>query len=142
MMNGRPHDRAQPARESAVMHGDLAPRAPRIRIDVPLGTPYREIRDSILRQAWELAGTQLRAAIALGITPETVSRTLRRSKPNQDVQPSGHNLPRGNNPANGQRIRRGRSETESGRPEEIVKLGSDEEAETQGPEDDVDPSNS
>ena len=76
MMNGRPHDRAQPAGESAVMHGDLAPRAPRIRIDVPLGTPYREIRDSILRQAWELAGTQLRAAIALGITPETVSRTL------------------------------------------------------------------
>jgi len=53
---------------------------PRLHIDVPLGTPFREIRDAIFRQAWEVAGTQLRAAISLGITPETISRSLRRSK--------------------------------------------------------------
>jgi len=109
MMNGRPANRVQPAGESTVMHGNLAPR---IQIDVPLGTPYREIRDSILRQAWELAGTQLRAAIALGITPETVSRTLRRSKTNQDAQPSRRHLLTGNNPANDRRMSRERPETE------------------------------
>jgi hypothetical protein len=49
----------------------------RIRIDVPMGTSYLEIQASIFRQAWQLAGTQLRAAIALGITPETISRALR-----------------------------------------------------------------
>jgi hypothetical protein len=50
---------------------------PRITIDVPLGTSYLEIQASIFRQAWRLAGTQLRAAIALGIVPETISRALR-----------------------------------------------------------------
>jgi len=56
-----------------------APEArPRIRIDVPLGTSYREMQASIFRQAWELAGTQLRAAFALGVTPDTISRVLRR----------------------------------------------------------------
>jgi hypothetical protein len=52
---------------------------PRIQIDVPMGTSYQEIQESIFRQAWQLAGTQLRAAIALGITPDTLSRVLRRS---------------------------------------------------------------
>lgn len=51
---------------------------PRICIDVPLGTSYLEIRESIFRQAWQIAGTQLRAAVALGITPDTISRVLRR----------------------------------------------------------------
>jgi hypothetical protein len=51
---------------------------PRIRIDVAMGTSYYEIQESIFRQAWQLAGSQLRAAIALGITPETISRFLRR----------------------------------------------------------------
>lgn len=55
--------------------GSLDP-APRIRIDVPLGTSYKEIKERILRQAYEQAGTQLLAAKALGITPETVSRVL------------------------------------------------------------------
>ena len=50
-----------------------------IRIDVPMGTSYQEIQESIFRQAYQAAGTQLRAAIALGITPETVSRVLRRA---------------------------------------------------------------
>lgn len=52
--------------------------APRIRIDVPMGTSYLEIQESIFRQTWQFAGTQLRAAIALGITPDTISRVLRR----------------------------------------------------------------
>jgi hypothetical protein len=47
-------------------------------LDVPMGTSCMEIQESIFRQAWQLAGTQLRAAIALGITPETFSRFLRR----------------------------------------------------------------
>ncbi len=53
------------------------PAPPRIRIDVAFGTSYLEIQSSIFRQAWQMAGTQLRAAIALGITPETISRVLR-----------------------------------------------------------------
>jgi len=52
--------------------------SPRIRIDVPLGTSYLDIQASVFRQAWQLAGTQLRAALALGITPETISRVLRK----------------------------------------------------------------
>jgi len=59
--------------------------APRIRIDVPLGTSYAEIHVSVFRQAWQLAGTQLRAAIALGITADTISRVLRRC----DREPDG-----------------------------------------------------
>ena len=59
--------------------GECPPQEPaRIRIDVPIGTPYWEIQASIFRQAWQMTGTQLRAAIALGITPETISRVLRR----------------------------------------------------------------
>ena len=59
--------------------GEGAPQEPsRIRLDVPMGTSYCEIQESIFRQAWQLAGTQLRAAIGLGITPETISRVLRR----------------------------------------------------------------
>jgi hypothetical protein len=60
--------------------GESKPQEPpRIRIDVPMGTPYQEIQESIFRHVYELAGTQLRAAIALGITPDTVSRILRRA---------------------------------------------------------------
>src|SRR5208337_734115 len=60
--------------------GKSTPQEPaRIRIDVPMGTSYQEIQESIFRQVYELAGTQLRAAIALGITPDTVSRVMRRS---------------------------------------------------------------
>lgn len=66
-----------------------SPEPPRIRIDVPLGTPYLEIRESILRQAWELAGTQARAAAALGITPETVSRFLLRRERERLYAPRG-----------------------------------------------------
>ncbi|HMD85140.1 MAG TPA: hypothetical protein VKO18_10625 [Terriglobia bacterium] len=59
--------------------GKSTPQEPaRIRIDVPMGTSYQEIQESIFRQVYQLAGTQLRAAIALGITPDTVSRVLRR----------------------------------------------------------------
>jgi DNA-binding transcriptional regulator YdaS (Cro superfamily) len=75
--------RGQQAGEKAAMSENTLQTPPRIRIDVPLGTPYREIRNSILLQAWQLAGTQLRAAIALGITPETVSRNLRRAERNR-----------------------------------------------------------
>jgi hypothetical protein len=50
----------------------------RIQINVPLGTPWPEIQEMVFRQAWEKAGTQLRAAFALGITPETISRFLKK----------------------------------------------------------------
>ena len=70
--------RPEPGRSKAVS-GEANPQEPpRIRIDVPIGTSYQEIQESIFRQVYELAGTQLRAAIALGITPDTVSRILRR----------------------------------------------------------------
>jgi hypothetical protein len=75
--------RGQQAGENAAMSENTPQTPPRIRIDVPLGTPYQVIRDSVLRQAWQLAGTQLRAAIALGIRPETVSRNLRRAERNR-----------------------------------------------------------
>src|SRR5208283_2596303 len=59
--------------------GEGSPQEPaRMRIDVPIGTSYLEIQASIFRQAWQLTGTQLRAAIALDITPDTISRVLRR----------------------------------------------------------------
>ena len=59
--------------------GESVPQEPpRIRIDVPMGTSFYEIQEDVFRQAWQLAGTQLRAAVALGITPETLSRFLRR----------------------------------------------------------------
>ena len=67
------HDRGKAA------GGESVPQEPpRIRIDVPMGTSYYEIQECVFRQAWQLAGTQLRAAVALGITPETLSRFLRR----------------------------------------------------------------
>jgi hypothetical protein len=59
--------------------GEGSPQEPaRMRIDVPIGTSYLEIQASIFRQAWQLTGTQLRAAIPLDITPDTISRVLRR----------------------------------------------------------------
>jgi hypothetical protein len=77
VMSEIPTKRNQPdTGKSEISHEASA----RIRIDVPLGTSYQEIRESIIHQAWELAGTQLRAAVALGITPETVSRMLRRTE--------------------------------------------------------------
>jgi hypothetical protein len=90
--------------------GESMPQEPpRIRIDVPMGTSFYEIQENVFRQAWQLAGTQLRAAVALGITPETLSRFLRRrnreriSSPrvpeawpvvavNQPIGPSGNRL--------------------------------------------------
>jgi hypothetical protein len=76
-MRETPTTQGQQPGANAAMNENSPPAPLRIRIDVPLGTPYQEIRDSVLRQAWRLAGTQLRAAIALGIRPETVSRNLR-----------------------------------------------------------------
>lgn len=52
------------------------PDSPRIRLDVPLGTPFREIQMMVFRQAWELAGSQFKAAIALGVCPITIWRHL------------------------------------------------------------------
>lgn len=70
--------RGEPSR-GKVARGDSTPQEPpRIHLDVPMGTSYREIQEIIFRQAWQLAGTQLRAAIALAITPDTLSRFLRR----------------------------------------------------------------
>jgi hypothetical protein len=66
------HDRGKAAGES------VPQEPPWIRIDVPMGTSFYEIQENVFRQAWQLAGTQLRAAVALGITPETLSRFLRR----------------------------------------------------------------
>jgi hypothetical protein len=76
--------------ETAAMNGNTPQRPPRIRIDVTLETLYQEIRNSVLRQAWQLAGTQLRAAVALGIRPETVSRNLRRAERDRAIGSSGH----------------------------------------------------
>jgi len=52
-----------------------------------MGTSYQEIQESIFRQVYQLAGTQLRAAIALGITPDTISRVLRRQDRKRTVLP-------------------------------------------------------
>ena len=49
---------------------------PRIRIDVPLGTSLEAIMVEAMEQAWRLAGTQLRAAVGLGICPETLCKRL------------------------------------------------------------------
>jgi hypothetical protein len=59
---------------------------PRIQIDVPLDTPYAEIQERVFREAWRLAGTQLRAAWALGITPETISRFLKKCERKRERQ--------------------------------------------------------
>ena len=88
-----------PEPEEATPGGALLGESPvpRIQIDVPMGTPYYEIQETIFRQAYELAGTHLRAAIALGITPETISRVLRKSDRRQAesqttrYQAGGHN---------------------------------------------------
>jgi DNA invertase Pin-like site-specific DNA recombinase len=79
IMSEDPTTRSWQAGKKAAMSKNRPQTPPRIQIDVPLGTPYQEIRESVFRQAYQLAGTQLRAAIALGITPDTVSRILRRS---------------------------------------------------------------
>ncbi len=57
-----------------------------------MGTSYYEIQESIFRQAWQLAGSQLRAAIALGITPETISRFLRRCDRKIGIGSSRHQM--------------------------------------------------
>ncbi|MGA3323172.1 MAG: hypothetical protein ABSF45_01760 [Terriglobia bacterium] len=69
---------SEPDRGQGAAGESTLQKAARIRLDVPMGTSYMKIQENIFRQAWQLAGTQLRAAIALGITPETVSRFLRR----------------------------------------------------------------
>jgi hypothetical protein len=77
-MNEAPTSR-RPLSTPAAPPGDRLPLpAPRIQVDVPMGTPYQEIQDSIFLQAYRLAGTPLRAAIALGIAPDTVSRVVGR----------------------------------------------------------------
>jgi hypothetical protein len=57
----------------------VSPTPHRLRLEVPLGTPYREIQEAIFRQACEQAGTQLRAAVALGVHPNTITRILKRA---------------------------------------------------------------
>ena len=71
-------NRSQQGQVKAAPGKSAPPEPPRIRIDVPMGTSHQEIQESIFHQVYQLAGTQLRAAIALGITPDTVSRVLRR----------------------------------------------------------------
>ena len=62
----------------------------RIQIDVPLATSYAEIQEMVYRQAWEKAGTQLKAAFALGITPETISRFLKKREKKMDSRLRGN----------------------------------------------------
>ena len=69
---------ARTGREGDLGNIAFPPASARLHLDVPLGTTYYEIQEMIFRQAWQLAGTQLRAAVALGITPDTISRFLRR----------------------------------------------------------------
>jgi hypothetical protein len=90
--NGGIGTRGEQGREKGAGGEDTPQEPPRIRIDVPIGTSYLEIQASIFRQAWRLTGTQLRAAIALGITPDTISRVLRRCDRgiNRVIGPSGH----------------------------------------------------
>ncbi|MGA2987487.1 MAG: hypothetical protein ABSG32_27160 [Terriglobia bacterium] len=71
-------NRNEQGRGSAPSDESKPQAPPRIRIDVPMGTSYLEIQESIFRQARQFAGTQLRAAITLGVTPDTISRVLRR----------------------------------------------------------------
>lgn len=52
--------------------------APIIRVEFPLGTSLEDFIDEICRQAWKVAGTQLKAGVALGIRPETLARRVRR----------------------------------------------------------------
>lgn len=87
----------QAERQSSEQSGvtELAHPTCRIQIDVPLGTPYREIQEAVFRQAYRHAGTQLRAAIALGITPETVSRVLRRADRRDNHSPGALTSPAG-----------------------------------------------
>lgn len=67
-------------RRGQAVSGESAPQGPpRIRIDVPVAASYLEIQAGFFRHTWRLAGTRLRAALALGITPETISRILPRS---------------------------------------------------------------
>ena len=93
-LNRCDRERAGRRQVSGVRPTSTSPQPARICLDVPFGTPYLHIQESILRQAWELARTQLRAAIALGITPDTVSRILRHcdrlkigSPPRAEVKP-------------------------------------------------------
>ena len=51
-----------------------------IEIKVPLGTSLEEIQTIAMQQAYKLAGTQLMAAVSLGICPETLCRRLRKHK--------------------------------------------------------------
>jgi len=58
---------------------NVSPTPHCLRLEVPLGTPFREIQEAIFRQVCEQAGTQLRAAAALGVHPNTVTRILKRA---------------------------------------------------------------
>lgn len=48
-----------------------------ITVSLPLGKHLDDFVSEICWQAWELAGTQLKAAIALGMRPETFSKKLK-----------------------------------------------------------------
>ena len=71
----RPADRS-PNSEPAPSH---QANPPKIRVDLRIGVSFDEIEESIVRQVYELEGTQLRTAISLGIRPETVWRIMRRA---------------------------------------------------------------
>jgi hypothetical protein len=52
-----------------------------IEIRLPLGTKIDEFMSEICWQAWKLAGTQLDAAVSLGIRPETLAKKLKLRRP-------------------------------------------------------------
>jgi hypothetical protein len=52
-----------------------------IEIRLPLGTKMDEFVTEICWQAWKLAGTQLDAAVSLGIRPETLAKKLKLHRP-------------------------------------------------------------
>jgi len=51
-----------------------------LEIRCPIQTSLADIEDMIVSQVVEKCGTQLKAAYALGITPETISRRLNRHR--------------------------------------------------------------
>ena len=100
-MNDGSTDREKQAEVKAALNLGVASQSALIPIGVPRGTPDQGIQEPIFQQEHELAGVQLRAAIALGITAGTVSRVLRRpvrrSVPMQtasDYPPSGTRPPK------------------------------------------------
>lgn len=52
----------------------------RIELDLPMNTPLEEVMDAWITAVVAKAGTQLKAAVALRIRPETISRRLNRRR--------------------------------------------------------------